>query len=198
MTFPEAFRKQPLFWVCLTLFVLIVVGGVMVTNYVSHYAESHERETLQHLAGIAVASFDTDIVRKLQGNPSDVGTKVFSQVRGQLQKIHWSNPDTRFVYLMGEKTGRVIFLADAEPLESKDYSPPGEVYREASPELHRVFSHGKPFIEGPFRDRWGVWVTGLAPLWDLKTGQVMAVLGIDLNAKRRRAKTSGRNRVASL
>jgi hypothetical protein len=32
----------------------------------------------------------------------------------------------------------------------------------------------------------------------LKTGQVMAVLGIDLNAKRRRAKTSGRNRVANL
>jgi len=190
MTFPAAFRKQPLFWVCLTLFVLSVVGGVMVTDYVSHYAESHERQTLQRMAATAAASFDTDVVRKLQGNQSDIGTKAFSKVRGQLQKIHWSNPDTRFVYLMAEKNSRVIFLADAEPPESKDYSPPGEVYREASSELHRVFSHGKPFIEGPSRDRWGVWVTGLAPLWDLHTGQVIAVLGIDVNAKRWQAGVS--------
>lgn len=185
MTFPTAFRKQPpLFWVCLILFTLAVVGGVVVTGFVSRYGDEQERETLQLLATTAAASFDADVVRKLQGSQSDLGTRAFSQVREQLRKIHWSNPNTRFVYLMGEKNNQVIFLVDAEPPESKDYSPPGEVYREASPELHRIFSHGNPFVEGPFRDHWGVWVTGLAPIWDLRTGQVVAVLGLDVNAKR--------------
>ena len=182
MTFPVALRKQPLFWVCLILFILVVVGGFTVTNYISRYGENQEGEVLQMLATTAAASFDTDIVRKLQGNPSDVGTKTFSRVRRQLQKIHRANPGTRFVYLTGEKKGQIIFLADAEPPESKDYSPPGQVYRDAPPAFRRAFSHGKPCTEGPFTDQWGIWVTGVAPLLDLRTGQVVAVLGIDVNA----------------
>jgi len=184
MNFTPSLRKQPLFWGCLVLLALVMVGGMMVTNSVSRYGEGREREILKLLAATAAASFAPDTVRKLQGNPSDIGTKAFDQVREQLQKIRQVDPDSRFVYLMAKKKDQVIFLADAEPPESEDYSPPGEVYREAPPGLQQIFFQGTPITEGPYHDRWGVWVTGLAPIRDSRTGQVIAVLGIDLNAAR--------------
>jgi diguanylate cyclase (GGDEF)-like protein/PAS domain S-box-containing protein len=183
MTFDQPRRRLPVFWGSLILFILVVAGGLIVTSFVSRFGEDLEREELKLLAATAAASFDTDTVRKLRGgNPSDIGTESFERVREQLQKIRGANPESRFVYLMTTEKDQVVFLADAEPPESKDYSAPGEVYKEASPALHRLFSQGKPFTEGPYQDHWGVWVTGLAPLIDSRTGQVIAVLGIDVRA----------------
>jgi diguanylate cyclase (GGDEF)-like protein/PAS domain S-box-containing protein len=161
----------------------VIAGGIILTDFVSRYGENLAREELTLLAATAAASLDTDTIRKLRGNPADIGTEAFDRVREQLQKIRRANPKSRFVYLMNRKNDRIIFLADAESPESEDYSKPGEEYKEASPELHRIFPRGKPFTEGPYRDRWGVWVTGLAPLVDFKTGQIVAVLGIDVNAE---------------
>jgi diguanylate cyclase (GGDEF)-like protein/PAS domain S-box-containing protein len=176
------FRRLPIFWGSFVLFLLVIVGGLVLTDFVSRFGEEMEREELKLLAATAVASFDTDTIRKLRGNPSDIGTEAFDHVRKQLQKIRGANPNSRFVYLMGWQKDRIVFLADAEPPESKDYSAPGEVYKEASPALYRIFSQGKPFTEGPYQDHWGVWVTGHAPLIDSRTGQVIATLGIDFRA----------------
>ncbi|MBZ5565342.1 MAG: PAS domain S-box protein [Acidobacteriia bacterium] len=38
--------------------------------------------------------------------------------------------------------------------------------------------------EGPYKDHRGVWVTGLAPVRDGRTGAVVAVLGLDIDANR--------------
>ncbi len=85
---------------------------------------------------------------------------------------------------MGLKDDEVIFLLDSTNPASTDYSPPGEVYPDATPELVRSFSTGEPFVEGPVTDRWGTWVSGLAPINDPSDHHVIAVLGLDINATR--------------
>ena len=92
---------------------------------------------------------------------------------------------------MGERDGVVFFLADAEDENSRDYSPPGQTYPEASPALLRVFSSGAPYVEEPYRDRWGEWTSGLAAVKDQATGKVIAVLGIDIPANQWRAQIDG-------
>ena len=57
------------------------------------------------------------------------------------------------------------------------------MYEEASPELVRSFTTGEPFVEGPSTDRWGTWVSGLAPIKD-SAGRVVAVMGMDVDATR--------------
>ncbi len=64
-----------------------------------------------------------------------------------------------------------------------DYSPPGQVYDEASDVLRSVFSTREPTIDGPYTDRWGTWISGLAPILDPDSGKVIAVFGFDISAK---------------
>ncbi len=67
----------------------------------------------------------------------------------------------RFIYLMGQKPdGTVFFLIDSEPENCRDYSPPGQVYPEASSVVLNVFASGKETTAGPVTDRWGTWMSG--------------------------------------
>ena len=72
---------------------------------------------------------------------------------------------------------------DSEPPESKDYSPPGQVYEEAPAGDRRVFDTRVQEAEGPVTDRWGTWISALVPLIDPATGEVIAVLGMDSAAR---------------
>lgn len=170
-------------WWGVVLVVMILSGGFFFTHFITHYGENLEKIRLQSLADTAAASFDTTTVLKLKGQPADTGTAAFTHVRERLKRIHQANPDSRFVYLMALKKGKVTFLADAEPALSPDYSAPGDIYLEAPPGAYRIFTAHSSLVEGPYQDKWGAWVTGLSPLVDPATGQVIAILGIDINAR---------------
>jgi len=51
------------------------------------------------------------------------------------------------------------------------------------PEMRRCFLEGKPTADTDLTvDKWGVWLSGYAPLKD-KNGRVVAVVGVDMNAE---------------
>jgi hypothetical protein len=84
----------------------------------------------------------------------------------------------RFAYLLGiNPRGGVFFFADSEQPTSADFSPPGQLYPEASPMLLNVFRTGKPVVEGPISDRWGIWVSGFVPVGYIEKNTRYAVLG---------------------
>ncbi|MCL6638493.1 MAG: EAL domain-containing protein [Firmicutes bacterium] len=162
---------------------LIVLGlGWIGTGIAGRLAEAELQQNLLSRVKTAAVAMDPERVKKLGGTPDDTGKSEFKQLRTQLAAIREANPSCRFTYLFGLKDGRVVFLADAEPEDSPDYSPPGQVYDEASEKLTASFAEGEAFIEGPASDRWGVWVSGLAPVIDGTDGRVVAVLGLDIDA----------------
>lgn len=183
MIFKQPFRRFPVFWGSLILFLLVIAGGMILTDFVARYGENLEREELKLLAATAAASFDADTIRKLRGNPSPMGTDAFNRVREQLQQIRRANPASRFVYLFTREDGELVFLADAESILSPDYSAPGDVYKDPPAGAFRSFTVQNSLIEGPYRDKWGEWVTGFAPLIDSQSKEVIAVLGMDFSAK---------------
>jgi PAS domain S-box-containing protein len=100
-----------------------------------------------------------------------------------MTRIPAGDPDIRFAYLLGQRPdGTVFFYTDSASSDSADYSPPGQVYSEASAALLDTFSSGKETTEGPLTDRWGTWVSGLVPVTDPVTGKVIAILGTDVDA----------------
>jgi len=161
----------------------VLLGGIAFTQFITRYGENLERTRLQALADTAASSFDTDTVSKLQGSRKDTGMDSFNRIRDQLKRIQTANPNLRFVYLIALKNERLVFLADAEPPLSSDYSPPGDVYADAPPGAYRVFESHASIIEGPYSDKWGEWVTGFAPLVHPGTGRTIAVLGLDFDAE---------------
>jgi signal transduction histidine kinase len=93
------------------------------------------------------------------------------------------NPDLRFVYTTRlNQKGQVLFLVDAESNTSVDFSPPGELYPDASVAFKNVFVSAQPIVEGPSKDNYGIWFSGLAPVIDESTNKVIAVVGIDESA----------------
>jgi diguanylate cyclase (GGDEF)-like protein/PAS domain S-box-containing protein len=138
---------------------------------------------VQSLARTAAATLESPRIAALAGSPADIGTPGFDAVRDELRRVRDVNPDFRFVYLMRPAPGgkAMAFLADAESPESPDYSAPGDVYDGPSDELWASYRTGQPQVQPPYQDKWGYWVTSIAPVRDA-TGKVVAILGMDVRA----------------
>lgn len=168
----------------LALLLLICFGlsWYLVTNITS-YGERIQRQSMIALASASAATLDTELLKSLRGISEDETSVAFLNVRKRLERIRAAIQDCRFAYVTSVRNSGVIFLADAEPMDSPDYSPPGQIYDEAS-DIHRsVFSTREPTIDGPYTDRWGTWISGLAPITDPESGKVVAVLGFDISAE---------------
>lgn len=127
-------------------------------------------------------ALDREKIRHLKGTEEDLETQEYKRLKEQLGLIRKANERYRFIYLMGKRPdGKVFFYVDSEPPDSKDYSPPGQIYDEADEAEEGVFQ-GKAWVGGPFEDRWGVWMSALVPVKEAE-GNVIALLGIDIAAK---------------
>jgi PAS domain S-box-containing protein len=146
-------------------------------------ADSQLRAELLLQAELVGQAVDLDQVAALTGATEDLTNAYYAQLKQRLAGYRAVSPRCRFLYLMGRRPdGKVFFLVDSEPTSSKDYSPPGQIYGEVSPITARVFDTREATVDGPAADRWGVWISPLVPLIDHRSGALVAVLGMDLEA----------------
>jgi hypothetical protein len=184
---PETARPKspvPLITVVAGGTLLVAVIGKLLLSFVASHGVHFERLRLKVHTQAFATSLDVSQVKALTGTAADESTPAFKALVARLNEIRKDNPEVRFTYLMGWNGSAVVFLLDSTDPASSDYSPPGETYEDATPELVRSFAMGKPFVEGPVTDRWGTWVSGLAPVKDPSSGQVIAVMGMDVDATR--------------
>jgi diguanylate cyclase (GGDEF)-like protein/PAS domain S-box-containing protein len=178
---PRADRSH--LWLGALLFALALVASGWFVDFISATGDRLERARVTSLARTAAATLESARIAVLTGSPADIGTPGFDAVRDELRRVRDVNPDFRFVYLMRPAPGgkAMAFLADAESPESPDYSAPGDEYDGPSDELWSSFRTGQPQVQPPYRDKWGYWVTSIAPVRDA-TGKVVAILGMDVRA----------------
>ncbi len=118
---------------------------------------------------------------KLTGTDADLGSPDYIRLKEQVQKIKGANPDCRYVYLMGLRGDKLIFLVDAEPVGSKNYTGPGYVYEDSSPAYVADYKAGRTTVYDVYEDSWGTWVTGSDYIRDNK-GRVLAQFSMDVDA----------------
>ncbi len=170
-----------LFYLTLTI---IISFGYLGSNYLGRQKENEFKTTLLHQTKAAAAAVNIARVKTLKGSERDLNNPDYIRLKDQLIKVRQSDQHCRFVYLMAVKTGDIIFIVDSEPTESPDYTPPGEVYSEASQGLKEIFVSGQATVDGPYYDRWGYWISGFVPLdrSSEETGSLV-VLGLDIAAE---------------
>jgi hypothetical protein len=184
---PEAARARsrvPVIAVATIGILLVAILGKFLLSFVVSHGVHFERSRLEARTQEIANSLDVSQIKALTGQSADENTPAFKALVARLIEVRTANRDARFTYLMGRNGKAVVFLLDSTDPGSSDYSPPGEVYEEASTELMRSFAIGEAFVEGPSTDRWGTWVSGLAPIRDPSNGQVIAVMGMDVDATR--------------
>jgi PAS domain S-box-containing protein len=163
--------------------LVTLLAGTWVTQWT---IQNHDREVREnHLARVRMTAeaIAPQRVQNLTGTPADSSSFEYLRLKTQLASALAIIPDSRFLYLMGQKPdGSVFFLVDNEPVGSPDESPPGQLFEDASDQLFRAFSRQEELSEGPTRDEWGTWISSLVPVIDDRNGKMVAMLGADMDA----------------
>ena len=168
----------------LSMYVLIVFLGVASCVGMLLFSNYKEQSKLLSVAQSFGQTLSLQQIQMLTGTEDDLDTEGYQTLKNQLIAIKASQQNMRFAYLMGkDRQGNIMFLVDAEPEYSSEYSPPGQVYSEASKALVQVFTTKESIVEGPEKDSWGTWVSALVPIVDPETGKTLALLGFDINAE---------------
>lgn len=162
--------------------MLVIWTGVAGALFAGISADLNNRDYLKGRAQIIANALPSEQISKLQGKPSDTNTSAYQNIKQRLEQVRANNHDLRFIYLIGQQDGSVVFYVDSEIANSPDYSAPGDIYTEATPRLISAFHSLEPTIEGPTRDHWGVWMSAVAPVVDPQTNRVIALVGIDTPA----------------
>ncbi|HEX2949923.1 MAG TPA: PAS domain S-box protein, partial [Armatimonadota bacterium] len=174
-------RMIAIFKASLYVFAIVVIS-LFVTKAVGQYSESLMCDSLLKRARMAAAIIDYKAIRVLTGSPEDIGTPAYNHLYRDLVAEQAGNEDIRDIYLFGVRNGQIIYLLDTD-VTLDDPITPGIAYNDATPKLQNCFQTGKAFYEMRTPDKWGVWMSGLVPIHDPYTGKVIAVLGIDVDAK---------------
>lgn len=176
-------REIKYLWYYPTLMVILVLVGVFSTGYVYVKINAFEKQSLQKRSDTLAKALDPKFIENLSGSEADLADPDYVSLKKKLVAIKEANPDVRFVYLTGIKDGRIFFIVDSEEPGSEGYSPPGQIYSEASADFISIFETGNSILEGPVSDRWGSWISALSPLIDPGTQNVTAVVGMDIEAE---------------
>lgn len=163
------------------LVIEIIIIGVLYSVTTGRITDLNARKDLLVDAKNITTFINPADITALSGTAADVGNPIYERLKRSLEHARMVNKESRFIYILGYRNGDMFFFADSEPIGSKDYSAPGDMYDDATPYQIYNFVNGVSFTEGPYADAWGSWISGYAPIRDAN-GQVIAVLGIDMPA----------------
>ncbi|NLG35482.1 MAG: PAS domain-containing protein [Lentisphaerae bacterium] len=174
--FGMVFRR----WTLVVLPLFLILAS---TAWALWHADRSRRSSLLLQARLIANSLHPGRVAHLASSPGDAASPDYLRLKHQLETIRQTDPRYHYLYLMGRQPdGEILFLVEAiPPDESED--PPGYSYSEASDELHRVFTDLQPFTEGPLQDEWGIWISAHVPVLDPESGTILALLGVDVDAR---------------
>lgn len=173
------------YWIGTAIVILVI--GIAATIFTVRYTDSLLRTSLRDRAQTIAAGVHDNVMKALKGSSADIGSDDYRDIKQSMINIRSVNPDSRFVYIMGLQEGQLFFYGDSEPPDSKDYSAPGDIYKDASEFKIQHIQAGDAFTEGPYTDIWGTWISGYAPIFDTDKpvihgrGQALATVGIDIS-----------------
>ncbi|MCX6917244.1 MAG: hypothetical protein NT167_30105, partial [Verrucomicrobia bacterium] len=167
----------------ITALALLAFGALLEWR-MAVQADREMRADLLHQTRVVAQGVDLDRLRALSGTPTDLNLPAYRRLKEQFAAVRRANPQYRFVYLMGRKAdGTVFFFVDESPVGDVDEAPAGMVYEDVPAEFRRALATGIANTAGPFTDKWGVFVSGAVPISNPDNGAVIALLGLDIDAR---------------
>jgi diguanylate cyclase (GGDEF)-like protein/putative nucleotidyltransferase with HDIG domain len=156
---------------------MLLAGGVVTRRYFREQL----RNRLMGMAATGALLLDAEAESRLQSQ-SDERSKAYKREKRRLQRIRDATPGTRYVYTMRPHPDpkRWSFIVDAEE-DPQEVSHLGDRYNISdSPEMWEGLRG--PAADREFvRDKWGIWLSGYAPVKD-RRGRTVALLGLDTSA----------------
>jgi len=165
--------------------LIIFVTGVASTFYFKQRAEAKEREELIKISDVASAAVNFRRLTSLEGNDEDLKNPDYQRLKEQLILINESlkSFNAQWIYLMKNENKKWIFSVDPLDENSPDYTAPGTVYEDYPKDLDLIFQKNETILVGPYSDKWGSFISAFSPIKNLENGEILGVLGVDIDAK---------------
>ncbi len=173
-------RQNWIHEIILTVLVVLIIAFYLRFSW-DRYNEIASSEAIM-LAESAESILHPQHIAELSGREEDITKPEYIMTKRSLSELLKTANPIYFAYLMSQRNGNIVILADSEPPDSSDYSPPGQLYEEAGETLRSVFKSAKTELTGPASDRWGTWISVFVPVKDPVSGKVIAVFGVDYSA----------------
>ena len=171
------------YWLHHALMLIVGAMGIAYAVYLGLSVHNMGKESLLARTSTISQFITAKDIALLHGSEEDLHNPAYMRLKDKLISIRSVNPDIRFVYLAGMKEEKVFFYVDSENVDSSDYSPPGQQYGEASDLTKNLFQEKVNGFEIA-GDRWGMWASALVPIVDSESGKIVALLGMDVPAKK--------------
>lgn len=176
--------------VTVVLVLLLCLYGFASTFFIYKYSVRAQlnqiRDKLMIVAQAIAFSIDADTLQAIPLNKEGVDTPQYKAIEEKLVQIKKIAPSLAYIYILKttQNPGFFEFIIDIHPGAYRaDVVPasPGDLYDGTCfPELAKGFS-GPAADRTMASDKWGVFLSGYAPIRDSKN-RVVAVLGIDMSA----------------
>lgn len=171
-------RVRTLLVLCAGVLALVLLGWWSLERQ-----DKNMRSDLLSDARAAAKAINWRHIQSLTASDADLASMDYQRLKEQLSMVKTAKPEYRFTYILGQRPdGSMFFYVDSEAPDSKDYSPPGQIYTEVADSFRNIFKTGRESVAGPVTDRWGTWVSALVPITDPRTGKLLALFGVDRNA----------------
>jgi PAS domain S-box-containing protein len=167
--------------------LMVLLGGLWVAKDSGRDTDLQMRRDLVRQATAIAASVSPANVRALSFTADDKNRPEFQRLSSQL-RAYAEVEHIKSLYTMVLRNGQIVFGPESLIEGHPQASPPGTVYERPSQKDWDIFIHGTPQIQGPRRDEYGTFVTATAPVFDPRSGEVLAAIGIDVESSVWRAK----------
>lgn len=178
----------------LAAFLIAAAGIAGVWRVASSTIRQDFLDHLTNLALVAAQQVDPDLHRKLH-DPAQLNGPEYLRAVEPLRRMRLALPEVHYIYTMVRgPDGLVHFVLDAADRGDhdgdgvEDQSGVWEVYEDVDPTTKVALGDGVNLGRAaatpePTIDKWGSWMSGMAPLVD-GTGEQFGIVGVDVDSSR--------------
>jgi PAS domain S-box-containing protein len=170
-------------WLMAPLFLAIFIAGFFLINWRASLVDRQMRARLMNTAVQIARTVNADDIKALSFTLEDKQRNQFQRLESQFIAFG-EVTRLRSIYTMAMRNGRIVFGPENIPEGDAQASPPGTVYEQPRPEDLEAFKTKQAYTVGPVKDEYGNFVSAGAPVFDPRTGEVLVLVGIDLEAGR--------------
>jgi len=180
--------KEPMAWrglALIALYITIIGGSWYVGNRRAVRYNAEERNKLVKRTLEIVNAINPKLIKQLTFTLDDRGAPAFEQIIKQMTAHKAAMAmQCRGIWSVVMRNEKMVFGPETYPLDDSMASPPGTVYEEPPDKLCSVFKNSQTVVEGPYTDEYGVFVGCFSPILDSHSGEILMVVGVDIEAER--------------
>ncbi|RPI97157.1 MAG: hypothetical protein EHM32_02040, partial [Spirochaetales bacterium] len=172
--------------ITLILILSMLFSGAMANFLIYKYALDNQfgqlRDKLKTIAVMSALEIDAEALGRIPLSEDAVNTADYKAVADRMRLIRNAVPSIKYIYTLAktENPGILKFIVDLENKDKSDTpsAKPGEEY-DASGFSQMLAGFDAPASDDKMdRDKWGVFLSGYAPVRDAR-GNTVAIVGVD-------------------